>query len=72
LRHTNACHLLQGTWVPKLHARPLTLIELKHWLGHSSILVTEKHYARLAPGNLHDAVRLAKPKIERNSTGDDT
>jgi integrase len=69
LRHTNACHLLQGTWVPKLHARPLTLVELKHWLGHSSILVTEKHYARLAPGNLHDAVRVRRGATEDEADG---
>jgi integrase len=57
LRHTCGCHLVQGTWTP----RPLTLLEAKEWLGHSSIGVTERNYAKLVPGNLHDAVRAPKP-----------
>lgn len=52
LRHTCGCHLAQGTWTP----RPLTLHEIKRWLGHSSISVTERHYAALTSDNLHNAV----------------
>jgi integrase len=52
LRHTCGCHLLQGTWTP----RPLTLAEVSRWLGHSSIKVTERHYAALTSDNLHNAV----------------
>lgn len=65
LRHTTACHLLQGTWVPAVHPRALSLLELRDWLGHSSIGVTEQRYARLAPGNLLDAVRADRPKVDR-------
>ena len=52
LRHTCGCHLAQGTWTP----RPLTLHEIKRWMGHSSISVTERHYAALTSDNLHNAV----------------
>jgi integrase len=52
LRHTCGCHLLQGTWTP----RPLTMAEVSRWLGHSSIKVTERHYAALTSNNLHNAV----------------
>ena len=50
-RHTCGCHLAQGTWT-----RPFTLHEIKRWLGHSSISVTERHYAMLTSDNLHAAV----------------
>lgn len=60
LRHTCGCHLVQGTWTP----RPLTLHEVKRWLGHSSIHVTERHYASLTSDNLHDAVSDG-PKARR-------
>lgn len=52
LRHTCGCHLAQGSWTP----RPLTLHEIKRWMGHSSISVTERHYAALTSDNLHNAV----------------
>lgn len=58
LRHTCGCHLVQGTWTP----RPLTLHEVKMWLGHSSISVTERHYAALTPDNLHAAIGTLKPR----------
>ena len=51
LRHTCGCHLAQGTWT-----RAFTLHEIKRWLGHSSIAVTERHYAALTSDNLHNAV----------------
>ena len=54
LRHTCGCHLVQGTWTP----RRLDLHEVKRWLGHSSIAVTERHYASLTADNLHDAVSV--------------
>lgn len=46
LRHTCASHLLQGTWAPAVIARPLRLEEVKEWLGHSDITVTQR-YAHL-------------------------
>lgn len=52
LRHTCGCHLAQGSWTP----RALTLHEIKRWLGHSSINVTERHYASLTSDNLHAAI----------------
>lgn len=51
LRHTCGCHLVQGTWT-----RAFDLHEAKTWLGHSSIAVTERHYATLTKHNLHNAV----------------
>lgn len=52
LRHTCASHLVQGTWT----GRPLTLLEVRDWLGHDDVETTQR-YAHLAPGGLHDAVR---------------
>jgi integrase len=52
LRHTCASHLLQGTWAPDLIREPLRLEEVKAWLDHSDIGVTQR-YAYLAP----DAIR---------------
>lgn len=51
LRHTCGCHLAQGSWT-----RPLSLMEIKRWLGHSTIAVTEKHYATFTSANLHNAI----------------
>lgn len=52
IRHTCGCHLAQGTW---LGVR-FDLHQIKTWLGHSSVAVTEKHYAKLTKNNLHTAV----------------
>ena len=52
LRHTCASHLLQGTWSPRLVARALRLEEVRDWLGHSDIKVTQR-YAHLCS----DAIR---------------
>lgn len=52
LRHTCGCHLAQGTWL----SERFDLHQIKTWLGHSSIAVTERHYARLTKHNLHSAV----------------
>jgi integrase len=51
MRHTCACHLLQGTFGVKLE-----LSEVSKWLGHSSMAVTERHYAAFAKDSLVDAV----------------
>jgi integrase len=56
LRHTCASHLVQGTW-----GRALSLHEVKQWLGHSSIGVTQR-YAHLSPGGIH---ALAKEMAEQ-------
>lgn len=55
MRHTCGCHLVQGTWL----GRPFSLHEVKRWLGHSSIGVTERHYAYLTSDNLHSAVETS-------------
>jgi len=52
IRHTCGCHLVQGTWL----GRRFDLNEIKTWLGHSSISVTERHYSKLTKNNLHTAV----------------
>lgn len=51
LRHTCASHLVQGSW-----GRAWTLAEVRDFLGHSSIRVTER-YAHLCAGGLHEAAR---------------
>lgn len=55
LRHTCASHLVMGTWT----ARPLSLQQVREWMGHSSISVTER-YAHLAP----DAIQ--RPRAEED------
>jgi integrase len=52
LRHTCASHLVQGTWSPQWITHALRLEEVKAWLDHSDIGVTQR-YAHLAP----DAIR---------------
>jgi len=71
LRHTCGCHLAQGSWAPTFVSRPFTLIEIKEWLGHSSIEVTERHYVDFMPDNLHSAVHGPKRKSKRKSNTDD-
>lgn len=65
LRHTCASHLVQGTW-----GRALSLYEVKEWLGHSSIKVTER-YAHLAPEGLRgiaEQMAASWPGAERERT----
>jgi len=62
IRHTCGCHLAQGSWVGHVDergrwiGRRFDLNEIKTWLGHSSIAVTERHYSKLTKNNLHTAV----------------
>ena len=51
LRHTCASHLVQGTW-----GRKWRLEEVRDFLGHSSISVTQR-YAHLSPDGLLRAAR---------------
>lgn len=37
--------------------------EVSKWLGHSSIFVTERHYAFLTVDNLHEAVGTAESEL---------
>lgn len=61
LRHTCACALLRGWWVSRgWISRPLSLVEIRDWLGHASVTTTERHYARLAPGGLLDVLPRAQ------------
>jgi integrase len=48
LRRTCGCRLLQN--------HGLTMVEVSKWLGHSSVLVTERHYAFLDKQALHKAL----------------
>jgi integrase len=48
LRRTCGCRLLQGY--------KLSMERVSKWLGHSSISVTERHYAFLTVDDLHEAV----------------
>lgn len=57
LRHTCASQLISGReWVARgWLTRPLRTEEVRQWLGHSSIAMTER-YAHLAPEAMRDAV----------------
>jgi len=63
LRHTCASHLVQGTWTPT----PLALIEVRDWLGHESIVTTER-YAHLVPGGLHAAIARKPATVTKIET----
>jgi len=54
LRHTCASHLLQGTW-----GRRWRLEEVRDFLGHSSITVTQR-YAHLCADSLHEAAAATR------------
>ncbi len=69
LRHTTASHLVQGTW-----GRALSLYEVKEWLGHSSITVSQR-YAHLAPDGLRGvAADMARawPARESDAAGEES
>lgn len=51
-RHTCASHLLSGTWAPVIVPHAWSLEQVCRQLRHSSIAVTEKHYARFVRGAL--------------------
>ena len=55
LRHTCASHLVMGSW-----GRPWALVEVRDFLRHRQVAVTER-YAHLAPGALHAAARATVP-----------
>src|SRR5690606_9193110 len=55
-RHTCASHLVQGTWAPAWLDRPLRLEEVRDWLGHESVGVTQR-YAHLSPESIRGRVR---------------
>lgn len=74
MRHTCASHLVMGTW-----GQVWTLQEVQQWLGHASIVTTER-YAHLAPDSIvakargrstdtgrTPAVRDLKPENRRNA-----
>ena len=55
MRHTCASHLVMGSW-----GRPWSLIEVRDFLRHRAVQVTER-YAHLAPDALHAAARETVP-----------
>lgn len=68
LRHTCASHLLMGTW-----GRTWALSEVRDFLGHSSVVVTQK-YAHLHPEHLHRAAAAttkgtAEPQTKKAPEG---
>lgn len=55
LRRTCGCRLLQD--------RKFSMEAVSRWLGHSSIKVTEKHYAFLRVQELHEAVERSEAEV---------
>ena len=55
-RHTCASHLLQGSWAPDLIERALRLEEVRDWLGHSDISITQR-YAHLCSDGIRSLVK---------------
>lgn len=58
LRHTCASHLVMGTWCP-----PMRLEQVAKWLGHSSIIVTQR-YAHLSADSIHAHVGAGRKEAE--------
>jgi integrase len=65
LRHATGVHLLSGTFLG--NAVPFTLKQVSALLGHSSEKVTERHYAYLLPGNIHEAAHGLKEETEKGN-----
>jgi integrase len=67
LRHTCGAQLVSGTsWVERgWLSRPLRVEEVREWLGHSTIQMTER-YAHLAPEAMRSAV-VEPPKRRRGT-----
>jgi integrase len=61
-RHTCAVHLLRGSWAPSLVPRAYRMEEVSRWLRHSSLAVTEKHYAALTLDALPVSVPAERPQ----------
>jgi len=66
LRHTCASHLVMGTWGARW-----TLEEVRDFLGHSTIRMTER-YAHLAADSLHARARVTRLPCPTVSHGDAT
>lgn len=62
LRHTCASHLIQGTWAPELMERALRIEEVKTWLGHSDVAVTQR-YAHLGSDAIRSLVVSRAPAL---------
>lgn len=63
LRHTCASHLVQGTWM-----EPMDLQEVRDWLGHSDISVTQR-YAHLSPLGRDKKVKKARENWDEEQFG---
>jgi integrase len=55
LRRTCGCRLLQD--------RGFSMEEVSKWLGHSSVVVTERHYAFLGIDHLQEAVERSEARV---------
>jgi integrase len=67
-RHTCAVHLLRGTWAPAYVPRPYRMEEVSRWLRHSSVAVTEKHYAALTLDALPVSAPAERPQPPTRSS----
>ena len=54
-------HVLRHTYASALAMKGVNMRVIADQLGHADTRVTERHYARLAPSYVADAVRAALP-----------
>lgn len=69
LRHTCASHLVQGTWAPDLVERAMRLDEVRDFLGHTDIQVTQR-YAHLCRDAIRGLVTGHQVDTDRSHLGD--
>jgi site-specific recombinase XerD len=66
--HDVTIHTLRKTFASWLVQAGASLQEVKELLGHSTVQITERHYAYLAPNNLHSAVARLEKQVTKSVT----
>ena len=57
-------HVLRHTWASNAVMNGMPLMVVAHVLGHASTLMTQKHYAHLAPSHVSDTIRQFAPRYD--------
>ncbi|MCB1060342.1 MAG: site-specific integrase, partial [Calditrichaeota bacterium] len=66
-RHRTGLHLFRHTFASYAVASGISVRVVQQWLGHSTILMTER-YTNLLPGQLHDPIKRLSFEIGTDVT----